>query len=179
MSFQETEIALREGIGQLLFGMSDKEVIQLLGDPDERETVQDDEDEIGGTNLHYDNLGLSLSFEEGDDLTLTSISTTEKRYTVRGTELVGMAYDKFVDTEDDLELGPMGYDNITEEGGPKQVVLEFLEQGISFWFDDDVLTEIQWGPVWQDGNDLWTRESETKIKDKMLDYEETYGDQVK
>lgn len=175
MSFSETEITLKEGIGQLLFGMSSEEVIKLLGEPDEQEVVEDEDDEIGGTSFHYDGLGFSLSFEQGDVLTLTNMSTTNKKYRVRKTELIGMAYDNFIDIEDDLELGPMVYDNITEEGGPKQVVLEFAENGVSFWFDDDVLTEIQWGPVWSDGNDLWTRESETKIKDKMLDYDEEYG----
>lgn len=176
MTFNDTEIAVGEGIGLLLFGMLSKEVEQLLGQPGEIETVPDDDDEIGGTTYHYDELGLSLSFEQSDGLVLTSLSTTDKKYSLKGKHLIEMGYDDFVEMEDSLELGPMEYDNITEGDGPKQVVLEFEESGISFWFDGDVLTEIQWGPIWTAGEDLWVRESETKISDKHLDYDETYGD---
>lgn len=177
MTFTQTSISLGEGIGLLYFGMNTQEVEQLLGKPDEVETLDDDDDEIGGTTWHYDNLGLSCSFEEGDDLTLTSLSATDNKYTLRGKSLIGITYDDFEEIVEELDLGRMEYDNITEGDGPKQVVLEFNDESISFWFDDNILTEIQWGPHWDDQGDLWVRgDSESKINDKILDYDEEYGD---
>lgn len=175
MTFDTTVISIGEGIGPIVFGMNTEEVENILGVANEVEQVADDDDEIGGTVWHYDDQGLSLSFEEGEGLTLTSISTTNKRYTLKGKTLIGTSYEDFQDLRTELDLGGMGYDNLSEDDGPKQVVLEFNDTGVSFWFDDDVLTEIQWGPIWNDNGDLWVRESESKIDERHLDYDEEYG----
>lgn len=181
MAFSDTIIELGLGLGKLQFGMVVDEVETLLGKPSDIEEIEDDEDEIGGTTWHFDHLSLSLSFEEGEDgeLTLTSISATDPRYTIQDRNLIGMPIEDFQEIRSELDLGKMEYDNTTGDDGEKQVSLEFEESGLVLWFDDDVLSEIQWGPIWEDDDDdLWVRDVDADVDDRILDYDETYGEEI-
>ncbi|MDR0789202.1 MAG: hypothetical protein LBO06_00245 [Bacteroidales bacterium] len=58
----EKSIVLNQGLGNLKFGMGIDEIVSLLGNPNEVETIGEDL-EMPTTVLHYAELGLSLFFD--------------------------------------------------------------------------------------------------------------------
>ena len=56
------EIKPKDGFGELKFGVTVKQVITTLGEPEEIESIEDD-DEFNTTILNYWETGVSVFFE--------------------------------------------------------------------------------------------------------------------
>lgn len=141
------QINIGKGLGTLHFGASKEQVLALLGEPSEIEkyTLSDlDDDDTEA--WHYDDLDLSLSFDEETNWQLSSIALSSDAYTLDGQALVGKSKDEVV-----AFFNAKGYDDIEEDEEVKQenadnCLLHVDKASISLWFEDDVLTEFQIGP---------------------------------
>ena len=62
---------------------------------------------------------------------------------------MGMSLDEVIDATENMNLGDNELVDLSEDDGNQQL-LSFLESSINFWFEDNELTEIQWGVQWTD-----------------------------
>ena len=49
-----------------------------------------------------------------------------------------------------FDIGEFELEDISTEEMPEQFIGANFEFGINLFFDADILTEIQWGPYWDD-----------------------------
>ena len=141
-----------KGLGDLKFGFTREEVEKMLGKPDEKETLaysKEDHTEI----WHYDELELSLSFDEDDDWELSTISITSDKYTFRGFQLIGMSKEQLEDELEELGIEDLQEEDWDNEDTPGLELLTSDELGINFWFDEGLLSEVEWGRFYEEEDD--------------------------
>jgi hypothetical protein len=135
------------GLGELLFGMNREEVLALLGEPTEKETYPLDEEECDEEveSWHYDELDLSLSFNEEDDYRLITIAVSGGDYLYNGVDPIGLDAAALETLLTDSKIEDL--EKVEEEG-----LLLFSSEtiGINFWFEEGKLSEVQWGPFFAD-----------------------------
>ncbi|MDP4186830.1 MAG: hypothetical protein Q8907_10070 [Bacteroidota bacterium] len=149
MKEQSKNIEIGRGIDAITFGMTRQEVEQIAGKPSEKETypLSDEENDMAET-WHYDELDISISFEEAEDWLLTSISVSSPDYLLDGKQLIGKNFDQVVEELEKMELGEIEVEDSSPDDGINEKVLSIDESGLNFWFENGILTEIQWNPLW-------------------------------
>lgn len=140
-----TTVLPGRGLGDLKFNMTRQEVEKIAGKPDEIENVRyDDLDDETVETWHYDKYDFSLSFEKEIDNKLASIAISSPEAVLFGQKLIGS-------TKEDVAilLDKMLVKDTIEDTGEEDVeedvtclISNTLE--ITFWFESDILTEIQW-----------------------------------
>jgi hypothetical protein len=142
------DIIIGKGIGTINFGMSKEELLEILGKPDETEQFDyDDSDENQAESWHYDELEISVSFEEINDWKLTSIAVSSSDYELEGKKLIGLNKDEVVNQIKSLKLGTMEYEDCSTDEDPDLSVITYEESALNLWFDKGLLSEIQWGEL--------------------------------
>ncbi len=145
-----------QGLGELKFGFTRKEVESLLGKPDEIESFsfsEEDEEDLT-ENWHYDSLELSLSFAESDDWRLGTLAITSTQYQMKGFSPIGLSKDELEQKLEELGVDDLEYDDWSPEENPVHELMASDSLGINFWFDDDKLSEVQWAPLFLDEDTL-------------------------
>ncbi len=153
MSVNLKNIELTDGLGDLKFGMSQNEVKELIGEPDETEMIdyaEEGEDGMKSLAWHYDSHEFSLGFDEEDDWLLVTISISSEAFTLDGEKLIGLSKDMVKKAIDHLNITDLELDDWSNEEGRKQELLSSEEKSVNFWFDNNELTEIQWGAIYLD-----------------------------
>ncbi|GLR19507.1 outer membrane protein assembly factor BamE [Portibacter lacus] len=139
------------GLGDLIFGMNKDQVKAVLGTPDETEMQTFSEEELDSIEIwHYDDFELSLSFSEEEDWKLYTISINAEFYTLNDEEIM---YKDIEDIKSKLvgwDFTDLAYEDLSNSDGPSQKLISSECSEISFWFDDNLLSEIQWSPVFED-----------------------------
>lgn len=132
----ELDIKIKEGVGDIKFGMPVEEIVKLLGTADEVENIDNAADE-STTVLRYNNDGLTL-FCEGENPTLACIDISNEDCTLFGEQVFDL---------DERELvNLMVKNNITEQDvdeedwGERRVT--FNEGNIDFYYDNGELVSI-------------------------------------
>lgn len=152
------EIIAGKGIGNILFGMERDDVEKQLGSPnaiDDLVYENDDEIEV----WHYDDEGLSLSFNEEDEWKLYTISVTNESYSFKNEFLIGKLMTDVRNRLIELGVDDLEIEDYSTEEDPNHVLLRSDELGINFWFENDILTEIQWNPRLDDeGCVIWAHD---------------------
>ncbi len=135
------------GLGTIEFGSTREDVEQILGKPDEVENYNLSEEEGDKSEAwHFDDLEMSLSFEEFYDWQLLSIAVSGESYTLNGVKLIGKDKTTVIDILEEMKLGELEVD--TDEDDVDMISIP--ELNINFWFEDDVLSEIQWEPIYDE-----------------------------
>lgn len=160
------------GFGSVRFGMTVDEVKAILGKPDSEETTSlgDDPDDKS-TELIYDELGLSLSFDEIEKFRLTDIMTEDgSEFTLGGKIHLGDSLESVrkavvaadygpmeeLDVEDDIEDDDLTPEELEDAKGLTEY--ELPEVGVNLYFRDGKLDTIQIGPEYdEDDNILWPK----------------------
>lgn len=141
------EIKLGIGVNEIQFGMERSDVKKLLGEPTEKELFSYSEEDEDLTEVwHYDEHDFSLSFDEADNWRLIMIAASSEDYTIKGKEVLGFEYDKVVKILEELGYTDL-YEEELEEGDK---VIKVEQDSLNIWFDDNIATELQWGPRWDD-----------------------------
>lgn len=140
------------GLGNLKFGMSRAEVKLMLGDPSfiDNYSHSDSEEDLT-ESWEYEDLELSLSFDEEEDWRLIMMSITSKHYNLEGISLIGLKEKYLLQKLETFDLGSLDVE-ATEIDGQK--VIEVEEQSINFWLMDGILDEIQWSPLFLDDDTI-------------------------
>jgi hypothetical protein len=146
MSNDFKTILIGEGFGELRFGMTRAEVKKVVGDPDEIEEIPFSEEEGDSIETwHYDAHDFSLSFEKSMDNRLASIATSSPDAKLNGEFLVDKIKADVMTAMKKMDLGEFEEEVIEEDPDTKVTLVSFFEAGLNLWFENDYLTEIQWG----------------------------------
>lgn len=149
----QKEILPGTGLGKLKFGDSRDEVKAILGEPDEIDRYEDGE---GFTveAWHYDELELSVSFEEEFDWKMIIIAVSSPVYVLKGHELIGMNRLDLIQLLNNLGMGKLIQEDWSSIDNPDHHLIMVEDDWINFWLDDGVLTEIQWGPRFNEEEEI-------------------------
>jgi len=145
------EILVHIGFDAIKFGMTTKEVINLLGEPSEKE----EESNFGETDitLEYEELCISLFFASSNQFKLDIITFSHSDFLYKGEVFIGLSEDKLVENaitvglddlvlEEDEELGLKSYESESEE--------------ISFYLSmDGVVDAISIMPKYVEDKPVW------------------------
>lgn len=149
------EIKPGYGLGVLKFGMTRDEVKLLLGEPSYIDKYShSDSDEDLTESWEYEELFLSLSFDEEEDWRLLLISVSSDFYELEGKSLIGLNQEELLDELDEINLGKLNLEDCSESKHEDQKVIEVDEKSINFWINDGVLDEIQWSPFFIDDDTI-------------------------
>lgn len=154
----EKNIIPGKGLQDLKFGMTKSQVEEEFGKPDETETYKlEDHEEYSVEAWHYDLLEMSLTFEEEYDFRLTSIAVSSDEFTVEEGIAIGKDKERIIDMIQEIDWQPVSFEN---EGEPSDEnnfdTISIPEKQVQFWFDGEVLSEIQWSVHWkEDESPIW------------------------
>ena len=151
MKINITDINIGKGLGDIQFGYTKDKLRQLLGEPDEIDTYNspEDEDEFLTETWHYDDDEFSVSFDEEDNWKLTTFSISSPSCKLNGHQLIGMELDDVINLLEDANLGDNELEDLSDDT-LEQKLLCYLSSSLNLWFEDDKLSEIQWGVLWSD-----------------------------
>ena len=152
------DILIGKGFDEIRFGMTRQEVKKILGEPDEVDQyTSSDEADDNTEAFHYDELELSVSFDELDEWRLGSIAVSSPDALLEGLKLVGDTDENMLEKLSAIELGEYEREDVSSPESPDHEVISFYEASINFWFENGVVTEIQFGPLWDDENEevIW------------------------
>jgi len=150
-----TEIIAGTGLGELKFGMNPNEVQDLLGKPDEIDTHIDNEDDTGTTETwHYDEMEMSISFEEIDGPMLFSIAVSGEQYEFKGKNLFGLQKEQLINELESLSIDDLKIEDLKDDDFEGQELIFSQKHSINFWLEDGELSEIQFGPFFEDEETL-------------------------
>lgn len=139
------EIKLKEGIDTLNFGDTTAVIKEVLGSPNEIESLDNEMEEEMDTILwHYDELGLTVFFEEEE--VMTCLETDNENSTLFGKKVFGMAEKDLIKLMEDN--GFKDYETEEEAWGERRV--SFDEAMVDFYFVEGKLTTIDWGVYIED-----------------------------
>ncbi len=147
MSEHSKAINIGKGVGALTFGATREQVLVLLGEPSEREQYTLSELDQDRTEAwHYDDLDLSLSFDEEQSWRLSSIAVSGSDYTIDHTALIGKSKEEVIQFFSEKGMDEMEEDDEISKENPVNCLLHVDKASISLWFEHDELTELQIGP---------------------------------
>ena len=154
------EIRLGEGLGVIRFGATKDDVKSQLGAPTETEIYTLDEDDADDKteDWHYDELGISLSFEQMNGWRLSSIAVSDEAYTLEDISLIGRGKDEVLEEFHKRGWGSPQEDDVVSDEDETQSLYHVDNAMLSLWFEDDVLTEVQWGPYVKNDEVIWPDE---------------------
>ena len=113
----ENEIRIGIGLGNIRFGSSKPAIKKILGEPNEIDTVDVpiDSEEISIEQWHYDELELSLSFDDYDDELLDTFAVSSPEYTLNGIALIGKSIYEIDGMIEQLNLGEFEKENLSDD----------------------------------------------------------------
>ncbi len=151
------EITLGQGLDNLTFGITREEVLNIMGEPNEKEKIDGDKESGGMEAWHYDEQNISLSFEEDADWRLLSITSASAEILFEGIDLIGLSQGEVMEQMEVFDLGDFELEDLSEDGLEGQTVAANPDCSLNLFFDNDILAEIQWGPFWDDDNEdvIW------------------------
>jgi hypothetical protein len=149
-------IVIGQGVGPAKFGMTEEEIIDLFGKPDEREEEAYDDDPDDKTlTLYYDKLMTDFSFdldedEDGNDVfKLSSILCTNPEYTLDNKIKFGDSEETLLKYTHNLKAADP---EIEVDKETKERILMFDDLSLMAIFDSEGLSAIQIG-YWDDEDD--------------------------
>lgn len=163
---KEVKLLPLVGFGDVRFGMTVDQVEKILGKPSEKnvDVQYGDEPDDVSTELIYDELGLSLSFDKVANYRLVDIMTEEgANCSLNGIFAVGDDFDSVIKKAIEADFGSFDETDLEdeaddeemqriEEEGLKEYVFE--EKSLSLWFANDKLETIQIGPEYDEKDNI-------------------------
>jgi hypothetical protein len=131
------------GLGSLKFGTYTTDVEEELGNPSEAEKNEDE-----GENWHYDDYDMSMSFDE--DSRLVTIAVSDESYLLEGVSLIGKDVEFVEEQVKNMNLGEAFHEEMSEGEDGGISVLGFEDSSMNLWFENGILTEIQFWPLFKD-----------------------------
>ncbi len=143
MSLTNLEIRPLAGFGELSFGISMQQIIDLLGQPEDSEVLNDGEDEVETLIWNYWQLGLTLFIEGNENSVLSNCETENEEATLYGVKVFSLDEKGVIALMRDNGFNE--HETEMETWGEKR--LSFENAQIDFYFDDETLVTVNWGIV--------------------------------
>ncbi len=142
---EELNLTIRPlaGFGDLNFGMGMGEIVDLLGQPEDSEALNDGEDEVETLIWNYWGLGITLFIEGPDNSVLSNCETENHNAVLFGEKVFSLGEKEIIALMQDNGFGE--YETELETWGEKR--LSFENAQIDFYFDQEKLVTVNWGIV--------------------------------
>lgn len=133
-----------KGYGDIKFGMSVEEIVNIFGEPSNNEELESivEENENYSILYDYDNECMSICFEGITKTIVASISTYNEEATLFGERIYEMDRQQIVDL-----MKRNGYKEYDEEVQDGDTCLIYDELMMDFYFNNDELIDVVWGVV--------------------------------
>lgn len=152
------EIIPGVGIGCIKFGMSQSEVINVLGKPDEINEFEYVEGEHDWYfELYYLNKGLAFSFNADDSYKLGQISITAKGHLLFSKDVLGYKIIQLQEFLSNITNELPKYENCTWGKTESYELLNLESYGLLFWFKSGILDELVCSYLFENDNEtvIW------------------------
>ena len=133
-----------KGYGDIKFGMSIGEVVNVFGTPSNHEELEPiiEGNEISSILYDYDDIAVSVCFEGTDKLLVSSISTINEDATLFGEKIYEMNRNQIIDL-----MKKNGYKEYDEEEQEGDTCLIYDELMLDFYFNEGELIDVVWGVI--------------------------------
>jgi hypothetical protein len=91
-----------------------------------------------------------LGFDEEEDWRLVTIAVTSSHYELESTSLMGKVFDTVEDELLKIDIDDLELEGAADDDSSNSKNLSSEEFELNLWFEDNVLSEIQWGPLYGD-----------------------------
>ena len=144
----DKKIKIGIGLGEIKFGCSREELKRIAGEPTEIDTYNASGEEDGylTESWHYDEDEFSVSFDEEDNWRLTTIAVSSPEFKINSKKIIGLSMNKVLQALENENLG----DNELEDLSDNHKLISFINTSLNLWFENNQLSEIQWGVLWND-----------------------------
>ena len=139
----KTTIIPLKGLGEITFGMTPDEVVAIMGNPEYYEEI-DNEDEAPILYYEYEDLGLSIYFEQdGENNILTYFETENEDVTLFDTKIFSLTSKQLIELmkNNGLELSERDDDQ-------GETSLSFDDIMTDFFFEGEKMTAVSWSAEW-------------------------------
>ncbi len=147
------EIKPMQGFGDIKFGVGHEEVLKLLGEPSEKETI-DVEGEIHEVEVwSYYDAGHSLYFEKDLNNKCTNFETDNEDATLYGEKVFALGQDAIIAL---MKKNNFSEFEIEDDPELDEVILFFHEAHMQFVFENNRLELVSWAVAMNDQEEiLW------------------------
>jgi hypothetical protein len=146
-------IIIGKGAGPVEFGMTRDMLKEILGEPDEIDSY-DDEGNSGTEAWHYDDLELSVSFDEDEHWRLSTMAVSSEEFSLKGELLIGLERADLISKIKALHLGKPEFEELDTDDEQQHELICVEAVSINFWLEDGVLSEIHWGPLFDEDDEM-------------------------
>jgi hypothetical protein len=154
------EIALGRGIGAILLGMTKKDLIGLLGEPDETYIPEEDE-KTGCETFGYDVIKCSFSFDEKHEDRLIEIQVENGYFHIAHKIRVGLKKEELLKLCGELQFGECVIRDMRNDEFPTRELISYDHSGLHFGLDNGIISSIHITPLYsQAGWIIWPEEPE-------------------
>jgi hypothetical protein len=139
------------GLGDLKFGMTRDDLIELVGAPDEKENYSlsgDDDDQT--ESWHFDEQELAVSFIKVDEWRLVSLTTSSEDSLFRGIEIIGQSLKDLKAELTAIDVTDLDLEDCSSAEAPNLKLLYSMKEGMNFWLEEGVVTDVEWGVRYND-----------------------------
>ncbi len=146
------EILPLVGFGELKFGQTIEETIDMIGDAEEIDHL-DTDDQMNTIVLHYWDQETSVFFEGVSKTVLSCFETDHLDATLYGKKVFEMTKDEII-----ALMAEHGYTNPETEEEEGEIRLTFDDALIDFFYDDDELLAVNWGVIVNEAGEIETED---------------------
>jgi hypothetical protein len=147
---EKLEIILKKGLNELKFGLTKDEVTKLLGNPDDKETIK--EDDANTEIWYYWEDGITVFFGEEEDWRCICLETDNENAVILGKKI-----SELKDSQIEELFAKNGYNEIEtedEKWGEKRISID--DAVVDFYSENGEILAVNWGVDYDDdGNPLW------------------------
>lgn len=131
-----------KGYGDIKFGMSIEDIVNIFGEPSNNEELESiiEENENYSILYDYDDECMSICFEGVNKTIVASISTCNEDATLFGERVYEMDRKQIIDL-----MKRNGYKDYDEEEQEGDTCLIYDELMMDFYFNDGELIDVVWG----------------------------------
>lgn len=149
-------ITVGVGVGEIIFGMTESNIIQILGIPDAKEKRSYLKNEFR-IIYKYMSIGIELSFDSDDDYRLISIDINDSRYLI-GEEgsIIDLSLNVILRIFETKGYSTPTIDCISNEYEPNHLMLYYDKESITISLINYICDSFSIGPLWKNEEEiLW------------------------
>lgn len=139
------EIKPLKGFGELQFGMTSKEVISILGTPDDEELVKGEDEEGDILIYHFDEQDISVFFEGDEEKLLVNVETGNPEAELFGKKIFDMSEAEIIAMMAEKGYTDIDTETLEDDDSDKEKRVSFDEAMTDLFFGEEGLTAISWG----------------------------------
>ncbi len=143
MNLKKLSIRPLQGFGELDFGASMEEIIEIMGQPEDSEVLSDGDEEVETLLWYYYKNGITLFIEGAEHSVLSNCETDNDQAILFGNRVFEMLEDEIIQLM--VEHGYTKYEVEEETWGEKRITFEDAQT--DFYFEREQLVTVNWGVI--------------------------------